>query len=190
MSAGAHAAVSPQKKRGLVSKVLGLIGTISIAVTVALVATGGTYALWNTKATVNASSVTSGSTAITINALPSFPIPQLDATSLLPGRSVVSAPLDVKNTGTTPVSITLGAVMFTSPANALSSSLTVYVRQSATCEATAFGTTPQSFTTPIVLAAGASTTVCVETRLSASAPTTVQGQTAAFSVQLDAVQKR
>jgi len=190
MSAGAHAAVSPTKKKSLVRSVVGLTGTIGLAIVIGLVATGGTYALWNTKATVNASSVSSGSTAITINSLPSYPIPQLDTGSLLPGRSVVSAPLDLKNTGTTPVSITLGAVTYSSPANALSSSLAVYVRQSATCEATAFGTTPQSFTTPIVLAAGANTKVCVEVRLPSSAPTTVQGQSATFSVQLDAVQKR
>ena len=190
MSAGAHVAVSPKKKRGLVRKMVGLVGTLSIAVTVALVATGGTYALWNTKATVNASSVTSGSTAITINDAATFAIPSLDAGALLPGRSTISAPLTVKNTGTTQASVTLGTVSITDPSGILGPSLAVYVRQASTCTVTAAGTTPQSFSAPIVLAVGASTTLCVEVRLADAAPATVQGKSATFSVRLDAVQKR
>ena len=190
MSAGAHAAVSPKKSFGFVRKLLALIGTIGIAITVGLVATGGTYALWNTKATVNASSVTSGSTAITINDAATFAIPGLNSGALLPGRSVISAPLTVKNTGTTPVSVTLGTVSITDPSGILAPSLAVYVSQAASCTVTPAGTTPQSFSAPIVLATGASTQLCVEVRLADTAPATVQGKSATFSVRLDAVQKR
>jgi len=190
MSAGAHAAVSPRKSRGFVRKVLGLVGTISIATVVALVATGGTYALWNTKATVNASSVTSGSTAITINDAASFALPGLDSGALLPGRSVVSAPLTVKNTGSTPASVTLGTISITDPSGVLAPSLALYVSQAATCNVTPAGTTPQSFSAPIVLAVGASTQLCVEVRLADTAPAAVQGKSATFSVRLDALQKR
>jgi len=182
--------VSPKKHHGFVRNVLGLTGMVCLAIFIALVATGGSYAMWNTKTTVNASSVASGSTAITINSVANYAIPDLAAGTLLPGRSVVSAPLAVKNTGSTAVSVTVGATTFADPSSAIASSLTVYVRQAATCEVTPAGTTPQSFATPIVLASGATTQVCVEVRMSDAAPATVQGQSANFSVQLDAVQKR
>jgi len=191
-----HVDDSPVTRRSPIRAILSTAGMFGIAVFVALVATGGTYALWNTKASVSASTVTAGTTDFTINDVKNYTIAGLDTTKMLPGRSVITAtPLVLKNTGTSLISITPGTVVFSAPSastdsSTLASNLTVYVKDASTCVVTPFGTTPTSFTTPIKLSAGQTRSVCVEVRLSSNPPATVQGKTATFTLNLEGVQVR
>jgi alternate signal-mediated exported protein len=164
-------------------------GIFAVAIAASLLSAGGTFALWNSNRTIQSSQVTGGTAGLTINNVTSYAIAGLDTTKLLPGRSVITAsPLTLKNTGTTTLSITPGTVTHTNPA--LASELVVAITQAATCTLTPSGSTPASFTTPIVLAAGATTTICVEVQLKATAPASVQNQTSTFTAPLTAVQVR
>jgi hypothetical protein len=112
---------------------------------------------------------------------------------LYPGRSVVSAaPLTVKNTGTTALSVTATAPTFTTANSVLAPHLTVALRASATCAPGVAGTPPialpASMGTSLILAPGAQSQLCLEVYLSASAPSGVQGLSAAFTVQLTGAQ--
>lgn len=178
------------KVRAPFRRIFGTTALFASAILVAIVAAGGTYAVWNTRTVVNGSTISAGSTELTINGSASYVVPGMDATKLLPGRSVISTPLTLLNSGSTATSVTLGALAFVNPGSALASNLLVVVRQAAVCEVTPYGTTPVSFSSPIVLNAGQSTLVCLEARLSASAPASVQGTTATFTIPLNAVQVR
>jgi predicted ribosomally synthesized peptide with SipW-like signal peptide len=171
-------------------RIVTTIGIFATAIVLAISAAGGTYAVWNSRTVINASSITSGSTALTINDVSSYAVPDMDNSKLLPGRSSVSGVITLKNTGYTPISISLAPLTFSDPSSVLASNLTVVLRQAATCEVTPFGTTPSSFVSPIVLARGQTTTMCLEARLSASAPASVQAASTSFSVPLNARQVR
>lgn len=160
------------------------------AVLVAVLAAGGTYALWDGTRQVDAGTVTSGNTGLTINDVTSYGISGLDTTALLPGRSTITAtPLTVKNTGTTPLAVTPGTVTFANPSSPLASQLVVAVRQAATCTATPVGSTATSFTS-LTLQPQASTTICVEVQLKAAAPASVQGLSLGFTAPLVGTQVR
>lgn len=164
--------------------------TAGAAVLVAVVAAGGTYALWNESKSLDPGTITSGHTGLTINDLTSYPIVGLDTTALYPGYSVITAsPLTVKNTGTTPLHVTPGTVTFSNPSSALASQLVVAIRQTATCTATPVGSTATSFTS-FDLQPGATTTICVEVQLKSNAPASVQGITLGFTAQLVGTQVR
>ncbi|WP_309616576.1 hypothetical protein [Salinibacterium sp.] len=171
-------------------RILTTVGIFATAIVLATSAAGGTYAVWNSRTIVNASSITSGSTALTINDVSSYAVPGMDNSKLLPGRSSVSGVITLKNTGYTPISITLAPVVFSDPSSLLAANLTVVLRQATTCEVTPFGTTPSSFVAPIVLAKGQTATVCLEARLGVNAPASVQAASTSFSVPLNARQVR
>ncbi|MFT4285885.1 MAG: SipW-dependent-type signal peptide-containing protein [Protaetiibacter sp.] len=161
------------------------------AVVLGLAGAGGTYALWNRTATVNAGTVTSGSVGLTVNAQTSYDIGASSMTGvLLPGRSrITTAPLAVSNTGTTPLSVTAGTPVVT---GALASELNVAIRQVAgsgsSCTPTATGATPVTLTAPVVVAAGATIYVCVEAQLKTTAPASAQGASAQFTIPLAGTQ--
>lgn len=166
----------------------GTAAGIAGGLVVALAATSGTYALWNDAQVISPGDVTSGNISLTINGVTAHPISGLDFTKLLPGRSVTTVtPLTVLNGGITPLSVTPGSVTFTDPSGTLASQLVVAVHQSATCTLTPAGTTATSFSS-FVLQPSQSTTICVEVQLKSTAPANVQGNTAGFSVVLNAVQ--
>ena len=171
-------------------RVVTTIGIFATAIVLALSAAGGTYAVWNSRTVINASSITSGSTALTINDVSNYAVPGMDNSKLLPGRSSVSGIITLKNTGYTPISISLAPTAFSDPSSVLATNLTVVLRQAGTCEVTPFGTAPSSFATPIVLARGQTATVCLEARLSVNAPASVQAASTSFSVPLNARQVR
>ena len=161
---------------------------IAAGLVVALAATSGTYAMWNDARVIEPGDVTSGNVSLTINGVTSHPISGLDLTKLLPGRSVITpTPLTVHNAGTTPLSVTPGSINFTDPSGTLASQLVVAVRQVATCTVTPTGTAPVSFTS-FTLQPNQTTTVCVEVHLKTTAPANVQGNSAGFSVVLNAAQ--
>jgi hypothetical protein len=160
------------------------------AVLVAVLAAGGTYALWDGSRQVEPGTISTGNTGLTINSSTSYGIAGLDVTALFPGRSVITAtPLTVQNTGTTPLVVTPGAVTFSNPSSPLASELNVAVKHSAVCTATPVGSTPASFTS-FTLQPGATSTVCVEVQLKATAPANVQGISLGFTATLVGTQVR
>jgi len=163
------------------------------AVLLALGATGGSYALWNDNVETPSASISTGSIGLTVQGVTNYTVSGLTVTQLLPGRSVVTpTTLALKNTGTVPLSITLGTTQFTATSTALSNAINVAVRQQSACAITTTTANPNpvSLTAPIVLAVGQTVPICVEVGLAANAPASVQGQNATFTLPLVAVQKR
>jgi len=159
-------------------------------VLVAVLAAGGTYALWNVSSQVAPGTINTGNTGLTVNDVTSYGIPGLDVTKLYPGRSTITAtPLTVRNTGTTPLLVTPGTVTFSNPSSALAPHLVVAVRQAAVCTPTAVGSPPPQFTS-FTLQPNATTTICVEVQLSSSAPASVQGLPLGFTAPLVGTQVR
>lgn len=190
-SRGAH--VAEKRKPSLIHRIVTTAGIFGTAITIALAATAGSYALWNDKTKVNVPSITAGSTGLTINGLTDAPVTMTPG-DLYPGRSVVSTvPLTVKNTGTTSLSITATAPIFTNPTSELARNLVVALRPSATCAPGLPGTAPAALPAsmgpaPLVLAPGAQSQLCLEVYLNTAAPASVKGATAAFAVQLNGAQ--
>jgi predicted ribosomally synthesized peptide with SipW-like signal peptide len=187
----AHAAEKP--KPSISRRILDTVAVFGAAIALALTATGGSYALWTDQAAVNAPSVTSGSTGLTINGVADHTVALTTAT-LYPGRSVVSAtPIVVRNTGTTPLSVTATAPTFTSASSALAPHLTVALWPSAACAQGPAGKPPTALpasmgTVPLVLTPGAQSHLCLEVYLSASAPPELTALSAVFAVQLTGAQ--
>ena len=177
-----------------IRKILVATGGIALATSVALVGTGTTYALWNSETAVNASTVTSGSTSLSINGTTDYAIP-LDLTKIGPGQSVWT-PLTILNTGTTPLSAAVSSATINAQTNGLADNLTITLTPAATCVGNLGGgiTAPlAAFTTaatPYLMAAGSTVQLCLEVTVNANAPATVQGGTANFSLTFDAVQVR
>ena len=165
-------------------------GAAVAAIVVAMMAAGGTYALWNASAQMKPGTINTGNTGLTINNVTSYPIVGLDTTSLYPGYSTITpTPLTVKNTGTTPLSVTPGTVTFNNPTSALASQLVVAIRQTATCTPTPFGSTSVPFTS-FTLQPGQTILVCVEVQLKSGAPANVQGLSLGFTAPLTGIQVR
>ena len=177
-----------------VRKILVATGGVALAMSVALVGTGTTYALWNDETSVNASTVTSGSTSLSLNGTTDYAIP-LDLTKIGPGQSVWT-PLTVLNTGTTPLSAVVSSTTVIAQTNGLADNLAVTLTPAATCVAALGGgvTAPlASFATtsaPYALAIGETVQLCLEVTMNADAPPSVQGGAANFSLTFDAVQTR
>lgn len=177
-----------------IRRILVATGGVALATSVALVGTGTTYALWNGETAVNASTVTSGSTSLSINGATDYAIP-LDLTKIGPGQSVWT-PLTVLNTGTTPLSAAVSSATIIAQTNGLADNLAITLTPAATCVGNLGGgvTAPlASFTTaatPYLMAAGSTVQLCLEVTMNANAPATVQGGAANFSLTFDAVQVR
>jgi hypothetical protein len=185
--AGRHSA---KRSSSVTRTALTTTAVFAVAIGGALAATGTTYALWNDNVAPLGSTVSTGSTGLTVENVGAYAIPGLSTTKLYPGTSVFTmTPLTLKNTGTTPLAITPAAATFTSSTNGMSGYLAVAVRPDTACGASAVGVTPVSVGIPRI-EVGQSIQVCVEVRLSATAPASVQGGSATFSLQLDALQVR
>ncbi|MGO7983777.1 TasA family protein, partial [Rhizobium johnstonii] len=83
-----------------------IIGALLAVCAVSRATTGGTFALWNSTATVSVPSVQAGSLTITVNDAATANL-DMSLTKLAPGVSLY-APVTVKNTGTLPVSLRVG----------------------------------------------------------------------------------
>jgi hypothetical protein len=164
-----------------------------IAVALGISAGGSTLALWNARVPIGAASLSTGSTGITINGVTNYTVPGLTTTQLLPGLSAVSPQvLTILNTGTTPLSIAVGTPVYTVPGSPLAQNgnLIVGLFQSANCAQTVDGSGSALMTAPIVLAVGASFTACLQMTLSSTAPATVQGLSATFTIPIVGTQVR
>jgi hypothetical protein len=184
------------KPRSLAMTARGLLGSAVLLVAVtalALTGTGATYAMWNGQAVVNASSVSSASTGLTVNGTTAYEIPAAGLSQLSPGQSVM-IPLTLTNTGTTKLSTAVSGVVISADTQGLASRLTARITQSATCTAsTVTGTrlaTFSSIAAPYAMAVGASIPVCIEIKMDLDAPMTVAGGLTTFTMNLTATQAR
>lgn len=192
---GTEAARRPAPRfRSIISGITFLVAVVTLS----LLATSGTYALWNGAATVNASTISTGSIGLTINGAANYAITGLDATKLAPGHSVVTA-VTFANSGTTPIAAAVTSVGLVSNTNNLAASLTLTITPIASvgaCVAGLAGGTSAPLTTfttsgfPYLMGVGSSQAVCLELKLSSSAPSGVQGGATTFTINITANQRR
>ena len=176
-----------------VRTMLATVGVFGLAITLGISAGGSTFALWNVSKPIGAVSLSTGSTAITVNGQSSYTVPGLTTTQLLPGLSAVSPViLTIVNTGTTPLSVTVGTPVFGDPSSVLAQNgnLVVALFQSANCAQSVDGNSTAAWTTPVVLPSGGSISACLQMTLSASAPASVQGLSATFILPITGTQVR
>ncbi len=178
-------------------RILSAAGAVVIATIFALIGTGTSYALWNGRATVNASTITSGSTSLTIGGQSTaYTLDALDTTKLGPGQSVITpTPFILQNTGTTRLSVAVVSTTIPSASAALAADITLTLSTATTCTIGTAGVAAPlvGYTTtasPIVLAPGGSIPVCLQATLDLDAPATLQAKTASFTLNVDAVQVR
>lgn len=183
---------APRTRRPL-RGILFSAGLLVVVVAMALLGAGGSYAAWNSATATNASSVTSGTTSLTVNGVSDYTFPNLNLASLGPGQSVF-VPLTITNTGSTSLSTVVSKTTIVSDSNGLSAELTAAITASSTCSAsTMAGTRLASYTTtasPITLAAGASLPICLDIKMDLDAPMTVAGGSTTFSMAITATQVR
>jgi hypothetical protein len=168
-------------------------GAFGVAVTLGISAGGSTLALWNATTPIGAVRLSTGATGITVNGVANYTVPGLTTTQLLPGLSAVSPQvLTILNTGTTPLTVVVGSAVFSDPSNALAqnANLAVSLFQSANCAQSVDGSSTAAWTTPVVLAAGASVTACLQMTLSSTASASVQGLSATFTLPITGTQVR
>jgi hypothetical protein len=187
------APLAPARKRNPLGRILITVGTFAAAIVVGIASSGSTYALWNGSKPVSATTLSTGSTGLTVNGVTSYTLPGLTNTQLLPGLAAVSPQLlTILNTGSTPLRVTVGTPTFGDPTSLLAQNgnLVVGLFQSSNCAQPVDGSSVAPWTAPLVLAAGESVTACLQMSLSATAPAAVQGLSATFALPLNATQVR
>ncbi|MEV4687384.1 hypothetical protein [Microbacterium sp. LWH3-1.2] len=157
---------------------LGALGTAG-AIAFGILAGGGTFALW-TAAAPAAAAVTlqAGSSGVTATPL------DLSATGLYPGRTIYAA-TTVRNTGTTPLALTIDPVTSSTAATPFTSAVAVTVGQAASAADCTAGRIAGGETTGVgaaaasdlrlTLAPGASQLLCVGVGLPLTAPAAAAG---------------
>lgn len=184
------------RERPTANGLLASAGVLAGATLIALLASGGTYALLSDAQAVTGAAIRSGSMTFTINNASSATVSDATWKNLLPGDSVF-IPFDVKNTGDVTAAV---ASRLTSPSSGsglvqwLTWRLgTVATRAECVAGFTALRegslATWSAATGLTELTANQSAVGCVEIRLNSDAPMTVAGSAAAFSLVLTATQK-
>jgi len=177
--------------------VIGGLIFVTTTIILSLLATTGSYALWNGKTTVNGSSLNTGSTMLKISGVTDYTL-AFPTTLLAPGKSVLTTAV-FQNTGSTPLSAAAASTTVLSNTNGIASYLTLTVTPVATTSACVAGMTGGttaalgSFSTtsaPYAMPAGASQIVCFELKLSSTAPVSVAGGAASFRMNITATQTR
>jgi hypothetical protein len=192
--AAARPASQPQAKS---RSVIGGLIFVTTTIILSLLATTGSYALWNGKTVVNGSSLSSGSTALKISGVSDYTL-VFPTTPLAPGKSLLST-ATFQNTGTTPLSASAASTTILTNTKGMADYLTLTVTPVASAGACAVGLTGgtsaslASFTTtsaPYAMPSGASQIVCFELKLSSTAPSSVSGGAASFRMNISATQTR
>lgn len=157
------------------------------AVVLAMGAAGGTYAYLNDTATLGGGTVTAGSAALTVSGSP------IALGGLYPTATRYAA-VTVTNTGSVPLQLRVEALAGPAAPTAFSSSLTIGVGIATSAANCTNGSTPSVWTGTLAaapsgglgatLAAGASTTVCVATTMSAAAPAGAQSSSTGYTLTL------
>ncbi|TXN29741.1 hypothetical protein [Lacisediminihabitans profunda] len=192
---GADGAREPASKtRSIANSIAFLVAVLTLS----LLATSGTYALWNGAAHIDGSTVSTGSIGVTVNGVTSYSLVGFNAALLAPGHSVVT-PITIADTGTTPIAVTLSSVGIVTNTNGLAASLTLTATPVATTGACVGGLTGGvsaplgAFTTsgsPSLMGAGTSKALCLELGLSPTAPAIAQGGSTTFTINVTALQRR
>lgn len=172
-----------------------IAGYLIAATMIGLAATGGSYALWSDATEADASTITSGSTGLTVNGADEYTLMGLDTSALAPGRSVVTAmPIVLKNTGTTPLSVAVVTTTVTGNVNALAAELTLRLTPAAVCAPSLSGGIAgrvAGFSTasaPYSVQPGGTVGVCLEVTLDADAPANTQNGNATFRMDFRGTQ--
>jgi hypothetical protein len=176
-----------------VRRILITVGIFGVAIVFGVSASGSTLALWNASKPISSAGLLTGSTGITVNGSTTYSVPGLTTTQLLPGLSAVSPQvLTITNTGTTALSIAPGAPVFGDPTSLLAqnNNLIVALFQSTTCAQSVDGSSTAAWITPVVVAPGGTLSACLQMTLSATAPSSVQGLSATFTLPIVGTQVR
>lgn len=165
-----------------------------LAIGLAGVATGGTYALWNkSQPTASNASITAGSAELIVFTALSMPTTAMYPGAVLYGSAVLT------NTGTIPLTLRTSGLTVPSP-NAFTKLLRVGFARAVDVASCARGTVVSAwvystFASPAVAAfgtvlpAGQSSVLCVSVQLSGSPDNTVQGKSALnFAATIDGIQ--
>jgi hypothetical protein len=177
--------------------VIGALTFLSATICLSLLATGGSYALWNGAVAVKGGTLNTGTIGLTINGASSYTLP-LPTSKLAPGQSV-TATATFANGGSVPVSAFVSSTSLSTNTNGLASYLTLTVAPVASvgaCVAGVSGGTSAalaSFNTtsaPYAMPAGSSKLVCFVLTLSNTAPVSVEGGATTFSMNVLANQVR
>ena len=165
-----------------IRSILRVLAAVTAALFVGVIATGGTYALWNKSTTITGGTVKAGVATLVISSPLTMP-----STLLYPGLTTYGT-FVVTNSGDVPLQLTvqsLTGVASTSFSQSLAVAVAVDPAVSDTvADCPNLGPYPwsQISTAPIAgslgatLNAGASATLCVSTTLASTAATTAQGQ--------------
>ncbi|MGU3409676.1 TasA family protein [Microbacterium sp. M1A1_1b] len=186
---GRHRAA--RRHRWLLPSALVLVAGVLLS----LLGTGGTYALWNAAASTRAATVKSGTATLTVGQLSA-----MNTTVIGPGSSTVGS-FTVKNTGTVPLSLRVTTTATTVSSAGTTDAVvlgaqtlkTTGVASASACRAGLGGTSGPlaSFDTGSgwsTLAAGASSTACVEVALAQNAPQSVAGAVTSFTLTVTGTQ--
>ena len=168
---------------------LALALAATVAVGVAVVTAGGTYAFLTSSAQSAEATIVSGTATLGVTAPLALP-----TTPLYPGVTI-SGSGTVRNTGSVPLRLRIAGLSQSTPVNPFTSALTVGVAIGASSAACSAGFTPTwtatfAAVTPtelaLTLAPGASTVLCVSVALPTGAAAGANAQTAAgFSLLVD-----
>jgi hypothetical protein len=169
---------------------------LAVAVILAVVAAGGTFALWHTQRTVPGGVVTTGSAELAVTGATGMSLAQL-----YPGQTTTGQ-VTVTNTGTVPLGLRVDAV--TTPAATAGGAaeafagavrVNLWAKTATGCPATA----PARAWTGVVgapgkdlgltVGPGSAQVLCLAVTLAPDAPTAAQGATVPLSVALGGVQQ-
>ncbi|MBH0109765.1 hypothetical protein I6E81_06260 [Salinibacterium sp. NG22] len=152
------------------------LAVLTIAVSLGLVGTGGTYAYLNSSVTTTpGSTISAGTAALTVGNQ------TLNWSALAPGKSVTGT-FTITNTGDVPLVLS-AAIAATATGSSTTNPFTISVANSA-CPTSGAPTGTLSST----LAAGASTSACLVVTLPANAPASAQSTNVAITATISGVQ--
>jgi hypothetical protein len=165
-----------------IRSILKALAAVMAALFVGVIATGGTYALWNKSTNIAGETVKAGAAALVISSPLTMP-----STLLYPGLTTYGT-FVVTNSGDVPLQLTVQSLTGVA-STSFSQSLTVAVAIDPAVGATVadcpslasypwsrISTSPTAGSLGATLNAGASATLCISTALASNAATTAQGQ--------------
>lgn len=173
--------------RGMLATTLAvMLGTF-----VAVLAAGGTYALWNDQVAISPTTISSGTVGLTVTQADG-----MNVTGLVPGAAVATT-FTAANVGDVDLSVAVTSTTLASQTLDLASHLSITlapVADSAACSTAVAGGVQgallgfTSTTSPVLIDQHASQLYCLVASLSPSAPPEVQGGTAAFVLNFEGQQ--
>lgn len=178
--------------RGLLTSAAAVMGGVIIAV----IATSGSYAYLSDEAGLESATITAGTTGLLVEGASHHAIPGMDVTGLVPGTVVYTA-FTVSNSGDVDLSVAVGSTQVTAATLGLADHLTASLAPVATpaqCTASVPGAVVgplpgfTSTRSPVMIPAGYTQVYCLAVSLVGTAPSSVQGGTAAFVFNFDGIQ--